>query len=134
MLRVAQVVGSASACRVRRLRTEGFFDRADSAPCPRRLSVVPLGGGHRSVSLKASASYRRNGRTHRFERRGERKRRERLAPITTVSGPAELGRWDVVAQLARAIEARRLAAVGVRSLVDERGRRPGKECASTWPY
>jgi hypothetical protein len=35
-------------------------------------------------------------------------------------------RWDVVAQLARELEARRLAAVGVRSLADERGR-PGQE-------
>jgi hypothetical protein len=32
-----------------------------------------------------------------------------------------------VAQLARELEARRLAAAGVRSLVDARGRRPGQE-------
>jgi hypothetical protein len=38
-----------------------------------------------------------------------------------------VGRWDVVARLARELQARRLAAVGVRSLVDERGRRPSKE-------
>jgi hypothetical protein len=30
--------------------------------------------------------------------------------------------WAVVAQLARELEARRLAAAGVRSLMDERGR------------
>jgi hypothetical protein len=35
-----------------------------------------------------------------------------------------VGRWDIVAQLARELEARRLAAAGVRSLVDKRGRRP----------
>jgi hypothetical protein len=35
--------------------------------------------------------------------------------------------WAVVAQLARELEARRLIAAGVRSLVDERGRRPGQE-------
>jgi hypothetical protein len=38
-----------------------------------------------------------------------------------------VGRWDIVAQLARELEARRLAAVGVRSLVDELARRPGQE-------
>jgi hypothetical protein len=38
-----------------------------------------------------------------------------------------VGRWDIVTQLARELEARRLAAVGVRSLVDERRRRPGQE-------
>jgi hypothetical protein len=32
--------------------------------------------------------------------------------------------WAVVAQLARELEARRLSAAGVRSLLDERGRRP----------
>jgi propanediol dehydratase large subunit len=35
--------------------------------------------------------------------------------------------WGVVAQLARELEARRLAAAGVRSLLDERGRYLGKE-------
>jgi hypothetical protein len=35
--------------------------------------------------------------------------------------------WAVVAQLARELEARRLSAAGVRSLVDERGRSPGRE-------
>jgi hypothetical protein len=33
--------------------------------------------------------------------------------------------WGVVAQLARELEARRLAASGVRSLLDGRGRYPG---------
>ncbi len=33
--------------------------------------------------------------------------------------------WAVVAQLAHELEARRLIAAGVRSLVHERGRRPG---------
>jgi hypothetical protein len=32
------------------------------------------------------------------------------------------GRWDIVAQLARELEARRLSAAGVRSLLDERSR------------
>ncbi len=35
--------------------------------------------------------------------------------------------WAVVAQLARELEARRLIAAGVHSLVDEPGRRPGQE-------
>jgi hypothetical protein len=35
--------------------------------------------------------------------------------------------WAVVAQLARELEARRLSAAGVRSLLDERGRYPGRE-------
>ena len=35
--------------------------------------------------------------------------------------------WGVVAQLARELEARRLAAAGVRSLLDERGRYLGQE-------
>ncbi len=38
-----------------------------------------------------------------------------------------VGRWDIVAQLARELEARRLSAAGVRSLVDKRGRRPDQE-------
>jgi hypothetical protein len=38
-----------------------------------------------------------------------------------------VGRWDIVAQLAPELEARRLSAAGVRSLVDQRGRRPGQE-------
>jgi len=40
---------------------------------------------------------------------------------------AAAGRWDIVAQLARELEARRLVAAGVRSLGDQRGRRPGQE-------
>ena len=35
--------------------------------------------------------------------------------------------WAVVAQLARELEARRLSAAGVRSLLDERGRHPGQQ-------
>ena len=35
--------------------------------------------------------------------------------------------WAVVAQLARELEARRLSAVGVRSLLDERGRYRGPQ-------
>lgn len=35
--------------------------------------------------------------------------------------------WAVVAQLARELEARRLTAAGVCSVVDERGRRAGQE-------
>jgi hypothetical protein len=35
--------------------------------------------------------------------------------------------WAVVAQLARELEARRLSAAGVRSLLDRRGRGPGEE-------
>jgi len=38
-----------------------------------------------------------------------------------------VGQWDIVAQLARELEARRLAAVSVRSSVDELARRPGQE-------
>jgi hypothetical protein len=38
-----------------------------------------------------------------------------------------VGRWDIVAQLARELEARRLSAEGVRSLVDKRGRRSAQE-------
>ena len=38
-----------------------------------------------------------------------------------------VGRWDIVAQLARELEARRLSAAGVRSLVDKRGRRSDQE-------
>jgi hypothetical protein len=38
-----------------------------------------------------------------------------------------VGRWDIVAQLARELEARRLSAAGVRSLGDQLGRRPGQE-------
>jgi hypothetical protein len=38
-----------------------------------------------------------------------------------------VGRWDIVAQLARELEARRLSAAGVRSLVDKRGRRSDHE-------
>ena len=37
------------------------------------------------------------------------------------------GRWDIVAQLARELEARRLRAAGVGLLVDEPGRRPSPE-------
>jgi hypothetical protein len=35
--------------------------------------------------------------------------------------------WPVVAQLARELEARRLSPAGVRSSLDERGRRPGQK-------
>jgi hypothetical protein len=35
--------------------------------------------------------------------------------------------WAVVAQLARELEARRLSAAGVRSLLDRRGRRSAQE-------
>ncbi len=38
-----------------------------------------------------------------------------------------VGRWDIVAQLARELEARRLSAARVRSLVDKRGRRSDQE-------
>ena len=38
-----------------------------------------------------------------------------------------VGRWDIVAQLARELEARRLSAAGVRSLGDKRGRRSDQE-------
>ena len=44
-----------------------------------------------------------------------------------IAQASAVGRWDVVAQLARELEARRLSAAGVRSLLDERGRRPGQE-------
>jgi hypothetical protein len=44
--------------------------------------------------------------------------------LARASAAQELG---VVAQLARELEARRLAAAGVRSLLDERGRYLGKE-------
>jgi hypothetical protein len=37
---------------------------------------------------------------------------------------AAAGRWDIVAQLARELEARRLRAAGVGSLVDEPGAVP----------
>jgi hypothetical protein len=37
------------------------------------------------------------------------------------------GRWDIVAQLARELEARRLRATGAGSLVDELGRRLSRE-------
>lgn len=38
-----------------------------------------------------------------------------------------VGRWDIVAQLARELEARRLSAAGVRSLLDKRGCRSDQE-------
>ncbi len=44
-----------------------------------------------------------------------------------IAQASAVGRWDIVAQLARELEARRLSAAGVRSLVDKRGRRPGQE-------
>jgi hypothetical protein len=37
------------------------------------------------------------------------------------------GRWDIVEQLARELEARRLRAAGMGSPLDEPGRRPGRE-------
>jgi hypothetical protein len=37
-----------------------------------------------------------------------------------IEGAVSAGRWDVVAQLAKELEARRLAAVGVMHLTDER--------------
>jgi hypothetical protein len=38
-----------------------------------------------------------------------------------------VGRWDIVAQLARELEARRLSAAGVSLLADVRRRRPDQE-------
>jgi len=38
-----------------------------------------------------------------------------------IAQASAVGRWDIVAQLARELEARRLSAAGVRSLVDKRG-------------
>ena len=49
------------------------------------------------------------------------------ALASAIARASVVGRWDVVAQLARELEARRLAAAGVRSLVEERGRCPGQE-------
>ena len=42
-----------------------------------------------------------------------------------IEGAVAAGRWDVVAQLARELEARWLALAGVTSLADERIRREG---------
>ena len=42
-------------------------------------------------------------------------------------GPPATDRADIVAQLARELEARRLRATGAGSLVDEPGRRPSRE-------
>ncbi len=44
-----------------------------------------------------------------------------------IAQASAVGRCDIVAQLACELEARRLSAAGVRSLVDKRGRRPGQE-------
>jgi hypothetical protein len=44
-----------------------------------------------------------------------------------IAQASAVGRWDIVAQLARELEARRLSVAGVRSLADQRGRRPGQE-------
>jgi hypothetical protein len=49
------------------------------------------------------------------------------ALASAIERASTVGRWDVVAQLARELEARRRAAAGVRSLVDEQGRRPRLE-------
>jgi hypothetical protein len=40
-----------------------------------------------------------------------------------IEGAVSAGRWDVVAQLAKELEARRLAATGVMLLADERAKR-----------
>ena len=40
-----------------------------------------------------------------------------------IEGAVAAGRWDVVAQLARELEARRLASSGAVNLADERARR-----------
>jgi hypothetical protein len=48
------------------------------------------------------------------------------ALATALAHAAEAGRWDVVAQLARELEARRLAAVGIANLGDERAKREGR--------
>jgi hypothetical protein len=42
-----------------------------------------------------------------------------------LEGATAAGRWDVVAQLAKELEARRLARVGVSNLADARARREG---------
>jgi hypothetical protein len=43
-----------------------------------------------------------------------------------LEGATVAGRWDVVAQLAKELEARRLARVRVPSLADERAKRSGR--------
>ncbi len=40
-----------------------------------------------------------------------------------IEGAVSAGRWDIVAQLAKELEARRLAAAGVMLLADERAKR-----------
>jgi hypothetical protein len=40
-----------------------------------------------------------------------------------IEGAVSAGRWDVVAQLAKELEARRLATVGVMQMTDERANR-----------
>jgi ApbE superfamily uncharacterized protein (UPF0280 family) len=49
------------------------------------------------------------------------------ALATAIAQASVVGRWDIVAQLARELEARRLRAAGVRSLSTQRGRRPSAE-------
>jgi hypothetical protein len=49
------------------------------------------------------------------------------ALATAVAQASVVGRWDIVAQLARELEARRLSAAGVRSLSTQRLRRPTDE-------
>jgi hypothetical protein len=44
---------------------------------------------------------------------------------TTLARAAEAGRWDIVAQLARELEARRLAGVGIAQLDVTRGKGSG---------
>jgi hypothetical protein len=44
-----------------------------------------------------------------------------------IAQASAVGRWDIVAQLARELEARRLAAADVRSPGDQRGLRSGQE-------
>jgi hypothetical protein len=45
-----------------------------------------------------------------------------------IEGAVSAGRWDIVAQLAKELEARRLAAAGVMLLANERAKRapPGQ--------
>jgi hypothetical protein len=40
-----------------------------------------------------------------------------------IEGAVSAGRWDIVAQVAKELEARRLAAAGVMRLADERAKR-----------
>jgi hypothetical protein len=72
------------------------------------------------------AAYARNGEVEDVESEILRVLRsirsiELAAALARASAAQE---WAVVAKLARELEARRLSAAGVRSLLDERGRRP----------